>query len=90
MVTAMATTSMQVDSRLRDELAQIAEDDFGGVPLGEALRRLVVAHRVAKIVIRYEQLRADPEQWADYTGELDEWDITTGDRAHYRPAPGTG
>lgn len=74
----MATT-MQLDSGLRDELAEIAEKDFGGVPLGEAVRRLVREHKINRILRRYEELRADPEVWASYQGELAAWDRTTGD-----------
>lgn len=60
---------MQLDSRLRDELAEIAERDFRGVPLGEAVRRLVKEHKINRIVQRYEELRADPEEWASYQAE---------------------
>lgn len=75
----MATTSMQLDSGLRDELAEIAERDFHGVPLGEALRRLVKEHKINRIVQRYDELRADPDEWASYQAELAEWDATAGD-----------
>lgn len=70
---------MQLDSGLRDELAKIAERDFDGVPLGEAVRRLVKEHQLNRIMRRYEELRADPEEWASYQAELAEWDTTVGD-----------
>lgn len=70
---------MQLDSHLRDELAEIAEKDFGGVPLGEAVKRLVQEHKIGRILRRYEELRADPEEWASYQGELIAWDRTAGD-----------
>lgn len=68
-VGSMAMTSMQIDSKVRDELARVAEGDFEGVPLGEAVRRLIMEHHIAMINQRYEELRADPEEWASYTAE---------------------
>jgi hypothetical protein len=75
----MATTSMQLDSELRDELATIAERDFQGVPLGEAVRRLVKEHQINRIMRRYEELRADPEEWASYQAEARLTDQAAGD-----------
>jgi hypothetical protein len=68
-VEAMAMTSMQIDSKVRDELARVAEGDLGGVSLGEAVRQLIMEHHVAHINRRYEELRADPEEWASYATE---------------------
>lgn len=51
---------MQLDSELRDELAEIAERDFHGVSLGEAVRRLIKEHKINRILRRYEELRAGP------------------------------
>jgi hypothetical protein len=65
----MSTTTMQLDTGLRDELAEIARRDFSGVPLAEALRRLIREHRVNGIMARYRQLQADPEAWASYRAE---------------------
>jgi hypothetical protein len=65
----MAMTSMQIDSKVRDELAKVAEEDLGGVPLGEAVRQLIMEHHIAHINRRYEELRADPEEWASYAAE---------------------
>ncbi|MGE5828346.1 MAG: hypothetical protein ACM30G_08270 [Micromonosporaceae bacterium] len=65
----MATTTMQLDAGLRDELAEIAKSDFSGVPLAEALRRLIKEHRINKIIARYAELQADPQEWADYRAE---------------------
>lgn len=75
----MATTSMQLDSKLRDDLATIAERDFEGVPLGEAVRRLVKEHQINRIMQRYEELRADPEEWASYQTEARLTDQAAGD-----------
>ncbi len=79
MLLSMAITSMQLDSALRDELAELAEKDYNGVPLGEAVRRLIREHKVNQAVEAYERLRADPVEWASYRTELDEWDATSAD-----------
>jgi hypothetical protein len=76
----MAMTSMQIDSTVRDELAAVAENDFHGVPLGDAVRRLVKEHKINQIVQRYEELRADPEEWASYQAEARLTDNAAGDR----------
>ena len=60
---------MQLDTGLRDELAQIAKNDFSGVPLAEALRRLVREHQINKIMARYAELQSDPDEWAAYRAE---------------------
>jgi len=78
-VEAMAMTSMQIDSRVRDELAEVAEADFGGVSLGEAVRRLLMEHQFAQINARYEELHADPAEWERYQAELRVTDNATGD-----------
>lgn len=70
---------MQLDSRLRDELAKIAERDFDGAPLGEAVNRLVKEHKINRIVQRYEELRAEPEEWASYQAEARMSDNVAGD-----------
>src|SRR5262245_18901107 len=54
-VAAMATTTMQLETRLRDELAEIAKNDFFGVPLAEALRRLIREHQINRIMARYAE-----------------------------------
>jgi hypothetical protein len=75
----MTMTSMQIDSVIRDELAAVAESDFHGAPLGEAVRRLVKEHKINRIMQRYEELRADPEEWASYQAEARLTDKAAGD-----------
>lgn len=70
---------MQLDSGLRDDLAKIAERDFHGVSLGEAVRRLIKEHKINRIMQRYEELRADPEKWAGYQTEARLADNAAGD-----------
>lgn len=70
---------MQLDRELRDELATIAERDFGGVPLGEALAQLVREYKINRIMRRYDELRADPDEWASYHNETRLTDNAAGD-----------
>jgi formate-dependent phosphoribosylglycinamide formyltransferase (GAR transformylase) len=79
MVVAMATTTMQLEASLRDELAGIARDDFAGVPLAEALRRLIKEHRINKIMARYAELRSNPQEWASYRAEASLTDAAASD-----------
>lgn len=60
---------MQIDTKTRDELAEVAEEDFGGGSLGDAVKRLVKEHKINRIMRRYEELRADPREWASYQAE---------------------
>jgi hypothetical protein len=78
-VESMAMTSMQIDSKVRDELAKVAEEDLGGVSLGEAVRQLIMEHHIAHINRRYEELRADPEEWASYMAEAELTDNVAGE-----------
>jgi hypothetical protein len=70
---------MQLDTELRDDLAEVARTDYQGVPLAEALRRLLREHRVNRIIARYEELRADPAEWASYRAEARLTDNAAGD-----------
>lgn len=72
-------TSMQIDSKVRDELAKVAEEDLGGVSLGEAVRQLIMEHHIAHINQRYEELRADPAEWASYMAEAQLTDNIAGE-----------
>ncbi len=71
---------MQIDSSVRDELATVAESDFSGASLGEAVRRLVKEHKINRIMRRYEELRADSQEWAAYQAEARLTDNVAGDR----------
>jgi hypothetical protein len=68
-----------MSSGLRDDLVEIAERDFGGVSMGEAVRRLVKEHKINNIMRRYEELRVDPDEWASYQAEARLTDNTAGD-----------
>jgi hypothetical protein len=75
----MATTTMQLPSELRDDIAEVARTDYHGVPLAEAVRRLLREHRINRIIARYEELRADPTEWASYHAEARLTDNAAGD-----------
>jgi hypothetical protein len=75
----MATTTMQLDGALRDQLAYIAKRDFDGATLGEVVGHLLAEHRINRIMTRYAQLRADPDEWADYQAESRLTDNAAGD-----------
>jgi len=70
---------MQLDSDLRDELAALAAQDYQGVPLGEAVKRLIKEHKINRVIRRYEELRTDAAEWANYQADVAAWDATTGD-----------
>jgi len=66
----MAMVFVQIDSKIWNELEEVAEADFDGASLGEALRLLIMEHHFARINERYEELRADPAEWESYQAEL--------------------
>ncbi|MGH3463796.1 MAG: hypothetical protein ACRDP9_20210 [Kribbellaceae bacterium] len=74
----MATTTIKVDTRLRDRIVEISQD-FGAGSIAETLERLIDEHEAHAAVAAYEALRADPDEWADYRNELSEWDAVTAD-----------
>ncbi|MFL6076702.1 MAG: hypothetical protein ACJ73S_25190 [Mycobacteriales bacterium] len=68
----MADVMIRVDERTRELISRLAEQDHS--TLGQEVARL--AER--EIMLRefrtgYERLMADPEAWADYVRERDEW-----------------
>ena len=74
----MKATTIRVDISARDRLARIADGEFHGVSLGEALTLLIDEHEMRLAHAAYARLRSDPA-WGDYHAELDEWDDTAGD-----------
>jgi len=79
MLTAMATTTVRLDSRTRDRLATVARDHFGGVSQEAALNRLIDEYEMRQVHAAYARLRDDPEAWADYEQELRLADSTAAD-----------
>jgi hypothetical protein len=72
-------TTIRVDIATRDRLARIADDEFHGVSLGEALHRLIDEHELEAAHTAYARLRSEPAAWAEYRGELADWDAVAGD-----------
>jgi hypothetical protein len=48
----------------------VASSDFGGVSLGETVRRLLRERQIRRVMDRYAEMRADPDEWASYQAEL--------------------
>lgn len=69
----MSTTMMRVSKQTRDLITAIAQQDYGGVPVDEALQRLAKEHwqrRAIEAMDRYRE--EDPEAWHDYLDEADD------------------
>lgn len=75
----MKATTIRVDISARDRLAQIADDEFHGVSLGEALTLLIDEHEMHLAHAAYARLRSDPAAWDEYQAELAAPDRTAGD-----------
>ena len=72
-------TTIKITTELRDRLAGVAEDDYGGATLAEALQRLVAEHEEREALAAYERLRADQAEWASYLDESRLTDNAAGD-----------
>jgi predicted transcriptional regulator len=82
----MSVTSIKIDSELRDRLAHVASADYAGVTLGEALQRLIAEHEERMVLLAYERLRADEQEWASYRNESRLTDNAAGDWLRQDPA----
>jgi hypothetical protein len=74
-------TTIKVSVQTRDRLKRLADEDHLTMD-AELSRVLDLAEDVrfwAGVQADYARLQADPKDWADYTAELAEWDLTTGD-----------
>ncbi len=77
----MSTTTIKVDSSVRDRLSGIARArrTTMGALLTAVAERLESEQRWAEIDAAYERVRCeDPRGWAEYLGELAAWDSSTG------------
>jgi hypothetical protein len=74
-------TTIKVSVRTRDRLKMLADDDR--LTLDAELARVLDKAEEARfwdgVRADYARLQADPHEWADYQGELAEWEPTTGD-----------
>lgn len=56
---------------------RIAAEDFAGATADETLQRLIDEHWERKALLAVDRFRQeDPEGYADYLGEMGEWDAT--------------
>jgi hypothetical protein len=81
MLSGMSITTIKVDTAVRDRLASVAR--ARGVTmtalLSEVVARLEADQQWAEIEAAYARLqRDDPAAWAEYLGELAEWDTIGG------------
>ncbi|HWG11771.1 MAG TPA: hypothetical protein VG268_00720 [Streptosporangiaceae bacterium] len=74
-------TTIKVSVETRDRLKRLAdEDDLTlDAELARTLDKVEETRFWDGVRSDYARLQADPEEWADYTSELAEWDHTTGD-----------
>ena len=79
---------MKVQVAVRDRLARVAAADYPGVPLSDVVDRLLAEHeelRLRREMTRsYARLQDDPQEWAGYLAELEEWDGVSADRGEAR------
>jgi hypothetical protein len=79
----MSVTTIKIQNEVRDSLARVAAEDYSGVSLSDAVGRLLAEHEEARtrreISAAYARLRDDPDEWASYVAELDEWEGVTAD-----------
>lgn len=76
----MSTTTIKVDSAIRDRLTHVARARSMtlGALLSEIADQLDNEQRWAEIEAAYERVqRDDPAGWAEYLGELAEWEAGT-------------
>jgi hypothetical protein len=74
-------TTIKVSIQTRDRLKRLADEEH--LTMDSALSRVLDNAEDARfwegVLADYARLQADPEEWADYVGELAEWDTTTSD-----------
>ena len=78
----MASTALiRVDTKTRDLLAKMAEQDQTsiGEVAAKAVKKLDRDRFWKNYYDAYAKLRADPEEWADYQDEIRVWDVTLSD-----------
>lgn len=86
MLDGMSMTTIKISAELRDRLANLAAEDYGGVTLAETLRRLLAEHEERAVLAAYDRLRANDEEWAAYRDESRLTDNAAGDWWRQDPA----
>jgi hypothetical protein len=74
-------TTIKVSMETRNRLKRLADEDHLTLDaeLALALDKAEEARFWDGVKADYARLQADPREWADYTGELSEWDGASGD-----------
>ena len=74
-------TTIKVSGPTRDRLKRLADEEHltMDAALSRALDQVEDARFWQGVRADYARLQADPSAWADYAGELVEWDATTND-----------
>jgi hypothetical protein len=79
----MTTTSIKIQSEVREHLSRVAAEDFPGATLSQTVAELLAEHDRSQlrrhISAAYARLRENPQEWEAYGAELDEWDGVTAD-----------
>ena len=77
-------TTIKVSGSTRDRLKRLADEEHltMDAALSRALDQVEDARFWQGVRADYARLQADPSEWADYAGELAEWDASTGDGLH--------
>lgn len=74
-------TTIKVSGATRDRLKRLADEEHltMDAALSRALDQVEDAQFWQGVRDDYARLQADPSAWADYAGELAEWDAATSD-----------
>jgi hypothetical protein len=76
----MPTTTIKVDSAVRDRLAQLARarGTTMSALLSDVAEQLETEQRWSDIEAAYQRMQhQDPDGWAEYLDELAEWEVST-------------
>jgi hypothetical protein len=69
---------MSIDPALRDRLAALADEEYGGVSLSEALSRVLDERMVLAAIAETQRFReTNPDGWNEYLAEADELDAAS-------------
>jgi hypothetical protein len=74
-------TTIKVSVHTRDRLKRLADEEHltMDAALAQVLDKTEDARFWEGVRADYARLQADPAEWADYVGELAEWDATASD-----------
>ncbi len=65
---------LRVSEETRVRVQQLAQEEFGGASVDEAIRRLLDEHWEATAVAAVEYTREhEPREWEAYLAEAEEW-----------------